>query len=311
MASGFMSLAYLAEISVVFNLAFGEFKSSQYAKKIDDKFSEITKLFPDGINFSDEALGIEKTDTDFFHNKPTWLLSATKTIESIRLDRIKREDNYSPLAKFHDRAKAFATNPNNAYQAKMFPFWKYFHGFLASWIYSKTEDWNYPFCNSSLIVWTISSIALILIGLSEVKLFNASSSLQYTAGYFFCGFLLTFTISRPLTYFYAKTVLGSNCVAPRAKYYNFILTFVSTIALILIIFLDHHHVISDRIWFFLVGFFIGSVLSPLFMLIAHYILDACLENWKVWADIKAKKSAQNTAKKSLQDIENITEVLKV
>jgi hypothetical protein len=65
MASGFMTLAYLAEISVVFNLAFGEFKSDKFAKKIDDKFTEITKLFPNGFNFSDDALGIGNADRDF------------------------------------------------------------------------------------------------------------------------------------------------------------------------------------------------------------------------------------------------------
>lgn len=304
MATGFMSLAYLAEISVVFNLAFSEFGTNDYAKRIDSKFKEITNAYPDGFDFSDKSLGVDNFDHDFVDHKQTWVVSASTKLNAIRSDRIKRSPNYSPLSSFWDRALAFATNPIHKNQKKGMPYKKLIHGLLSSWIYSKTQSWDYPFCRTSIIAWALISFLLLIAGFSKLELFTVSQNL-YEIGYIFCGFLLALLLPRPITHIYAKLMLGKSSVAPRAKYYALALTGVSTLSLILMIALSYHGFHSDRVWYFLEGLLVGSIVIPFLMLIAHQILEVSLENWAEWIGEKSKAAAQRTANSTSNEFEKI------
>ncbi|MFZ2269439.1 MAG: hypothetical protein WAV95_17840 [Azonexus sp.] len=323
-----IKLAYLAEFAVAFNMAFGEFKHEKTAEAVGNSFVKIDYDFETSLKDiikKSKSIDSGKTDDKYTRSTTNWLGKSINRFDKIRKYREGGDvdgKKYRPLKYFFNRALVFSTNPTDIETRGNGKFGTFIsvckgipRGFLASWAYTKTPNWAFPPCSSSLISWSLVALACPLVagllGFVEIQnIFNSDNTYK-TPSWFFVllGSTLAFFSPRPLSYILA-TILGKPSPTPRGRFYPLVLVLLITLSLIGITLLEEtlqssasEHAIHT-IWLFSFGFLVAAMASPMLLFGGYISLLNSLDQWSRWTEAQAKYLVDINIGK-LETLENI------
>jgi hypothetical protein len=311
----YLKFAYLAEFAVAFNLAFGEFKQEKIAEKLDDKITNLDQKFDAPLNaIAKKALSEVDAHKSVYIDPPkaSWYSLSIIRFDAFRNYRKKTTNEYKPLSNFVQRIVLFASDPKNLTGKRLLdkrvvlPLRVWLSvpkGLLASWTYTKTKNWTYPPCPSSLIVW-VAIVSLSMFILFEPEYVHALSAfysldsvdslLSSHSFIFFLGLCCSIFTLRPISYFGARFI--GRTPTPRARYYQMAMVFVTSLVIILLTWCEivdlPSQSVFEEISYFLLGLLIYAISLPLLLLMGHLILETTVSNWTDWAESAAQEAAQ-------------------
>lgn len=311
----YLKFAYLAEFAVAFNLAFGEFKQEKIAEVLDKKISDLDQKFDAPLNTlakNASKKALEEGLSDFVEVKRSWYSECVIRFDNFRNYRKKTTEEYKPLPNFFQRIVLFASDPEYLKKKSWldirlgFPLRVWLSlpkGLLASWTYTKTKNWTYPPCRSSITLWAFvvffSLLFLIEPGAAQavtdfysIKVVTPPISSHWI--FFILGICVAVFSLRPLSFVGAKLI--GRTPTPRARYYQMAMVFVVSLVVILLTWCEIVELPSPQVFerfsYFLLGLFIYAISLPLLLLMGHLLLETTVSNWTDWAAKTAQDAAQ-------------------
>lgn len=310
----YLKFAYLAEFAVAFNLAFGEFKQERIAEELDKRITNLDQKFDSPLNAiardaSEKTIKARKSV--YADTKPNWYALSITRFDTFRNCRKRTTHEYNPFSNFFERIILFASSPKYLEKKSWLDtrIWLPLRvwlslpkGFLASWTYTKTKNWTYPPCRSSIVIWSVivfTSLFLLFIPIYAEAVSNdyveyVYSHIQSHWILFFLGLSCAIFSLRPLSYFGAKFI--GRIPTPRARYYQMSMVFVVSLVIILLTWCEIIDLPSpstfERFSYFLLGLLVYAVSLPLLLLMGHLILETTVSGWTEWAESAAQETAQ-------------------
>jgi hypothetical protein len=306
----FLKLAYIAEFAIVFNLAFGEFKTSA----IDDIVKESIKKLKDVAATlltvsaritSPTTAATAATAASKMYGNRIYITKLGKFITS--LDNMLKSapvvSNTEILKNFYGRFYVFTTDTEllqaekSKWHLSFVQFLKYLlRGILSTWVYSKTNTWNFKSCTLATLTW-ILVLLLILYGCIIIDNEPIFAVL---------GIATAFLALRPLTTFAAKLIRRNPY--PRGRYYAFIQVILIVLILISCTLFDAHKLKMISLWWFYFGFLIAAAAHPILMFVGYHALEISIQEIAQWAGGLIIET--NTTRNSeLDDMKKTSEVI--
>lgn len=312
----YLKLAYLAELAVAFNLAFGEFKQEKISTELDERFNELNLGHGSALSqltFSAGSKQIASHENDLMNVSQSWLAKSISRFDFFRRTRKNKQNTSSidPLRMFFSRILLFATDPSCC-NKKQFSIWgvpvivmlSLPKGMLASWTYTKTKSWGYSPCSNSIFLWTLAVVgSLFILSWPEESIgatwWIVSKQIGMSPSippFFFILFGIVAGIFslRPISAA-AALFIGRYPPSPRGRYYSITMVFLVTSILALLTYceLSEQHfddILVSRVFSFLFGFLVYATILPFLLFAGHLVLETAVTNWTAWAEVAAKKA---------------------
>lgn len=296
----YLQLAYLAELSVVLNLALGEFKHEEIKKTLEQTYENLDKTCTSDY-FVALKPAVRGTTDPSMKEIPSPIGKSLKRLDGLRRARKEQPaEDYSPLRGFLGRVALFSSSPDvdsstvtGRWVQKVF---RLPMATLCAWVYSKTPLWCFPSCRSALWLWLITIVCGPTVAFAAV--YVAPTIELHRSIFFLLGALLSLALPRPIAHFAGKFT-GRGSDTPRGRSYPLILVLLVLSIIAISTLLDVTHWLDDRLWWLFCGFLLGSCAIPICMFVGYLGIESALKEWEQWigaqVESKAPSAVENAA----------------
>lgn len=316
---GYLKLVYLAEVAVVFNMAFGEWKHEKVAAALKKQFDSLDyncdgKLLP--VIAKVQSPEVDEPNEAEIVRRLRWQGRCVKWLdELVRFRREPQKDNEHPFLQYFNRIALFSTPPGvlgrdaNKWKIVFSTLINLPFGLLANWVYYKTP-WPRPCppARSTPWIWflcaaiCISLVLLLVMSTDSASSTNTAPSLTpYVKGLIvFFGGLTTAFLLRPAAMVVSK-VFNRYPPNPMGRYYSLILIAMVTLFLMVATLLEgiapagvesvDMGTAGSVVWWFFFGALAAATVHPILLFGGYLALETTIEQWTNWADRYPRKLA--------------------
>lgn len=312
----YLQLAYLAEFSAAYNLAFGEFKHDKQAHDLKVQFDELKGILSsldihkleihkknnqNNSNQSNNGALTQEVNTPFGDSLVRLWKFINNGQDSVA-DTTNPVKKYNAWQGFWDRVKIFRWAPQyNLEEDYKNIFSKWFHwlrlhfvALLPSWGFSKTALWMHSPCSISIKIWSaVVMVSVLLVGASNISILSAVLTYLNPFIYGVSGAVFLVFLLRPLCHIVSVCFKAPQRV--RAKDYPKALFFIATITVAFITIMGHEEVSLTNIqyWWFFFGMLLISIIYPLLLSVAYELIDARMQEIVKICEINFGKKVSN------------------